>query len=392
MRRTIFTAEHEMFRETARSYYLRECAPHAEEWERDGQVSRAAWTAAGKAGLIGWQFPEEYGGQGIQDFRYNAIMAEEMHATGSVGIGLGLQNDVIPPYLTHLTTAEQKARWLPGVTSGETICALALSEPAAGSDLKGIRTTARRDGDEWVIDGSKTFITNGILADLVIVACKTDPEAGHKGISLIVVERGTEGFERGRKLDKVGMKAQDTAELFFHEVRVPAENLIGQEGRGFYHMMGNLPTERLAIAVAALASAERAFELALEYAKTRVAFGQADRRVPGQPLRARRHQGEARRGPRLSRRLHHGALRGRADRRGGRRRQVLDHGDRLGGHRPLYAALRWLWLRQRVRDRADLARQPGPAGVRRDLGDHAGDHRALAGTVSVSRALITFDK
>ncbi|WP_328437035.1 acyl-CoA dehydrogenase family protein [Streptomyces sp. NBC_00444] len=273
MRRTIFTAEHEMFRETARSYYLRECAPHAEEWERDGQVSRAAWTAAGKAGLIGWQFPEEYGGQGIQDFRYNAIMAEEMHATGSVGIGLGLQNDVIPPYLTHLTTTEQKARWLPGVTSGETICALALSEPAAGSDLKGIRTTARRDGDEWVIDGSKTFITNGILADLVIVACKTDPEAGHKGISLIVVERGTEGFERGRKLDKVGMKAQDTAELFFHEVRVPAENLIGQEGRGFYHMMGNLPTERLAIAVAALASAERAFELALEYAKTRVAFG-----------------------------------------------------------------------------------------------------------------------
>ncbi|WP_210593105.1 acyl-CoA dehydrogenase family protein [Streptomyces sp. GESEQ-35] len=273
MRRTIFTGEHEMFRDTARSYYLRECAPHAAEWERDGQVSRAAWTAAGKAGLIGWQFPEEYGGQGIWDFRYNAIMAEEMHATGSVGIGLGLQNDVIPPYLMHLTTAEQKARWLPGVTSGETICALALSEPAAGSDLKGIRTTARRDGDEWVIDGSKTFITNGILADLVIVACKTDPEAGHKGISLIVVERGTEGFERGRKLDKVGMKAQDTAELFFHEVRVPAENLIGQEGRGFYHMMGNLPTERLAIAVAALASAERAFELALEYARTRVAFG-----------------------------------------------------------------------------------------------------------------------
>jgi alkylation response protein AidB-like acyl-CoA dehydrogenase len=274
MRRTIFTEEHELFREIARTYYLRECAPYAEQWERDGQVSRAAWAAAGKAGLIGWQFPEEYGGQGIWDFRYNAIMAEEMHATGTVGIGLGLQNDVIPPYLTHLTTPEQKARWLPGVISGETICALALSEPAAGSDLKGVRTTARRDGDEWVIDGSKTFITNGILADLVIVACKTDPDAGHKGISLIVVERDAEGFERGRKLDKVGMKAQDTAELFFHEVRVPAENLIGQEGRGFYHMMGNLPTERLAIAVASLASAERAFELALEYAKTRTAFGQ----------------------------------------------------------------------------------------------------------------------
>ncbi|MFE9649220.1 acyl-CoA dehydrogenase family protein [Streptomyces sp. NPDC006365] len=273
MRRTIFTAEHELFRDTARTFYLRECAPYAEQWERDGQVSRAAWAAAGKAGLIGWQFPEEYGGQGIWDFRYNAIMAEEMAATSSVGIGLGLQNDVIPPYLMHLTTPEQKARWLPGVISGEIICALALSEPAAGSDLKGIRTTAHRDGDEWVIDGSKTFITNGILADLVIVACKTDPEAGHKGISLLVVERGTEGFERGRKLDKVGMKAQDTAELFFREVRVPAENLIGQEGRGFYHMMGNLPTERIAIAVSSLASAERAFALALDYAKDRTAFG-----------------------------------------------------------------------------------------------------------------------
>ncbi|MFG2965826.1 acyl-CoA dehydrogenase family protein [Streptomyces sp. NPDC048288] len=273
MRREIFTEEHDQFRDTARSYYLRECAPFAEQWERDGQVSRAAWTAAGKAGLVGWEFPEEYGGQGIRDFRYNAIMAEEMAATGSVGIGLGLQNDVIPPYLMRLTTPEQKARWLPGVTSGETICALALSEPAAGSDLKGIRTTARRDGDEWVIDGSKTFITNGILADLVVVACKTDPAAGHKGISLIVVERGAEGFERGRKLDKVGMKAQDTAELFFHEVRVPAGNLIGEEGRGFYHMMGNLPTERLAIAVSALASAERAFDVTLEYAKDRTAFG-----------------------------------------------------------------------------------------------------------------------
>lgn len=274
MRRTIFTEEHELFRETARTYYLRECAPHAAQWERDGQVSRAAWAAAGKAGLIGWELPEEYGGQDIHDFRYNAIMAEEMAATSSVGIGLGLQNDVLPPYLAGLTTEEQKARWLPGVVSGETICALALSEPGAGSDLRAISTTARREGDQWVVDGSKTFITNGILADLVVVACKTDPQAGHKGISLIVVERGAEGFERGRKLDKVGMKAQDTAELFFHQVRVPAENLIGQEGRGFYHMMQNLPTERLAIAVSSLAAAERAFEITLEYAKSRTAFGQ----------------------------------------------------------------------------------------------------------------------
>jgi alkylation response protein AidB-like acyl-CoA dehydrogenase len=274
MRRTIFTEEHDLFRETARAYYLRECAPHTEEWEHDGQVSRAAWAAAGKAGLIGWQFPEAYGGQGIHDFRYNAIMAEEMAATSSVGIGLGLQNDVLPPYLADLTTGEQKDRWLPGVISGETICALALSEPGAGSDLRSIATTARRDGDDWIIDGSKTFITNGILADLVIVACKTDPGAGHKGISLIVVERGTPGFERGRKLDKVGMKAQDTAELFFHECRVPAGNLIGEENRGFYHMMRNLPTERLAIAVSSLAAAERAFLLALDYARTRTAFGQ----------------------------------------------------------------------------------------------------------------------
>ncbi|MFV2176880.1 acyl-CoA dehydrogenase family protein [Actinomadura sp. LOL_016] len=274
MRRTIFSEEHELFRQTARTYFERECAPYAEEWESAGQVSREAWTAAGKAGLIGWEFPEEYGGQGVRDFRYNAIMAEEMAATGSVGIGLGLQNDVIPPYLMNLTTDEQKARWLPGIVRGETICALALSEPGAGSDLKGIRTTARRDGDQWVIDGSKTFITNGILADLVVVACKTDPEAGHKGISLIVVERGAEGFERGRKLDKVGMKAQDTAELFFRGVRVPAENLIGQERRGFYHMMGNLPTERLAIAVSSLAAAERAFTIALQYAGERTAFGQ----------------------------------------------------------------------------------------------------------------------
>jgi alkylation response protein AidB-like acyl-CoA dehydrogenase len=273
MRRRIFTAEHELFRETARAYFERECAPHAEQWERDGQASRDAWLMAGKAGLIGWQFPDAYGGQGITDFRYNAIMAEEMVATGSVGIGLGLQNDVLPPYLDRLTSDRQKARWLPGVVSGATIGAVAMSEPGAGSDLRAIATTAHREGDEWVINGAKTFITNGLLADLVVVACKTDLEAGHRGISLIVVERGAEGFERGRKLDKIGLRSQDTAELFFHDVRVPADNLIGEENRGFYHMMQNLPTERLAIAVSSLAGAERAFALALDYAKTRTAFG-----------------------------------------------------------------------------------------------------------------------
>lgn len=274
MHRTIFTEDHEAFRSSARAYFERECAPHAQRWERDGVVDRAAWLAAGKAGLLGWQFPERFGGQGLRDFRYNAIMAEEMVASGSVGIGLGLQNDVLPPYLDELTTEEQKARWLPGVVSGETVCAVAMSEPGAGSDLSAIATTARRDGESWVINGAKTFITNGLLADLVVVACKTDPAAGRRGISLIVVERGAEGFERGRPLDKVGLKSQDTAELFFRDVRVPLDNLIGQEGRGFHHMMRNLPTERLAIAVSSLAGAQRAFALTLEYAKSRTAFGQ----------------------------------------------------------------------------------------------------------------------
>ena len=191
MRRTIFTEEHDLFRETARAYYLRECAPHAEEWERDGQVSRAAWAAAGKAGLIGWEFPEEYGGQGIRDFRYNAIMAEEMAATSSVGIGLGLQNDVLPPYLTNLTTDEQKAPLAARRHQRrDDLRARAVRARRRAPTSGPSRTTARRDGDDWVIDGSKTFITNGILADLVIVACKTDPRARHKGISLIVVERG----------------------------------------------------------------------------------------------------------------------------------------------------------------------------------------------------------
>ncbi|MEU7550887.1 acyl-CoA dehydrogenase family protein [Streptomyces sp. NPDC044571] len=274
MRRTLFTPEHEQFRQTARAYYLRECVPYAQEWERAGMVSREAWRAAGAAGLLGWQYPEEYGGQGIDDFRYNVIMAEEMAATGAVGIGLGLQNDVLPSYLAHLTP-EQRSRWLPGIVSGETVCALALSEPEAGSDLKGMRTTARREGAHYVLNGQKTFITNGILADFVIVACKTDPAAGRQGISLIVVERGTPGFERGRRLDKVGLKSQDTAELHFDEVRVPVDNLLGEEGAGFGYMMRNLPNERIAIAVSALSGANRAFALALDYARTRTAFGQA---------------------------------------------------------------------------------------------------------------------
>lgn len=274
MRRTIFTEEHELFRRSARTYFEKECVPFVDEWEAAGKVSREAWLKAGEQGLLGWEVPEEYGGSGVGDFRFNAILTEEYWASGAVGIGLGLQNDIMAPYLINLTTPEQRRRWLPGFCSGETITAIAMSEPGAGSDVRGLRTTARRDGDHYVINGTKTFISNGLLADFVMVACKTDPAAGHRGISLIAVESGTPGFSRGRKLDKIGQRSADTAELVFTDVRVPVDNLIGEENRGFYHLMQNLPKERLGIAVHAVASARRAYEITLAYAGDREAFGQ----------------------------------------------------------------------------------------------------------------------
>ncbi|MEU4248852.1 acyl-CoA dehydrogenase family protein [Amycolatopsis sp. NPDC026612] len=273
MRRTIFTTEHELFRRSARTYFEKECVPFVDEWEAAGKVSREAWLKAGEQGLLGWEVPEEYGGSGVGDFRFNAILTEEYWASGAVGIGLGLQNDIMAPYLITLTTPEQRRRWLPGFCSGEIITAIAMSEPGAGSDVRGLRTTARREGDHYVINGTKTFISNGLLADLVMVACKTDPAAGHRGISLIVVEAGTPGFSRGRKLDKIGQRSADTAELIFTDVRVPVENLVGEENRGFYHLMQNLPKERLGIAVHAVASARRAYEITLAYAGDREAFG-----------------------------------------------------------------------------------------------------------------------
>ncbi|MEV5712880.1 acyl-CoA dehydrogenase family protein [Amycolatopsis mediterranei] len=274
MRRTIFAEEHELFRRTCRTYFEKECVPFVEEWEAAGHVSREAWLKAGEQGLLGWEVPEEFGGSGVRDFRFNAVLTEEYWASGSVGIGLGLQNDIMAPYLIELTTPEQRQRWLPGFCSGEIITAIAMSEPGAGSDVRGLRTTARREGDEYVINGTKTFISNGLLADLVMVACKTDPAAGHRGISLIAVEAGTPGFSRGRKLDKIGQRSADTAELIFTDVRVPVDNLIGEENRGFYHLMRNLPKERLGIAVHAVASAQRAYEITLAYAGDREAFGQ----------------------------------------------------------------------------------------------------------------------
>ena len=274
MRHSLYEAGHEDFRVMVRGWAEKTVVPFHDRWEKDGIVPRQVWLSGGAQGLLGMDVEEEFGGGGVRDFRYNAVLDEEMTRIGASGVGFGLHNDVVGPYLRDLATGEQKKRWLPGFTSGELITAIAMTEPGAGSDLQGIQTTARKDGDGWVLSGSKTFITNGINADLVIVVAKTASEApGSKGISLLVVERDMPGFSRGRNLDKVGLKAQDTAELFFDQVRVPAENLLGTENRGFYHLMENLPQERLSIAVGAVAAAETVLAHTREYVTGRKAFG-----------------------------------------------------------------------------------------------------------------------
>ena len=230
MKRLVFEPEHEQLRETARQFLEKECAPNVEKWESERLVDREAYVAAGKYGLIGFNMPEEYGGGGVDDFRFNAVIVEEFSKFGPATPGLSLQNDIVGPYFANLATDEQKERWLPGFVTGELIGAIAMTEPGAGSDLAGIKTSAVRDGDDWILNGSKTFISAGINSDLVIVVARTDPEAGHKGFSLLVVERGMEGFTRGRKLDKMGLHAADTAELHFENVRVPGNNLLGKEG------------------------------------------------------------------------------------------------------------------------------------------------------------------
>lgn len=263
-----------MFRETVRAFVAKQVMPFHAQWEKDGKVSREVWQQAGEMGFLCMAAPDEYGGAGIRDFRYNAIIAEELWRAGATGIGWMLHTDIVLPYLLAYATPEQKKRWLPGMVSGERISAIAMSEPAAGSDLAGIRTTAVRQGDHYVVNGSKIFITNGILSDLVVTVVKTDPELKHKGMSLLVIERGMAGFERGRKLDKIGLAAQDTAELYFENVRVPRENLLGEEGKGFYYLVSQLPQERLSVAVGAVAAADAALEMTLRYVKERTAFGQ----------------------------------------------------------------------------------------------------------------------
>jgi alkylation response protein AidB-like acyl-CoA dehydrogenase len=271
--RTLYEPEHLAFRDSYRAFLAQHVAPNHEKWENDQIVDRSVWTEAGKLGYLGMAVDEAYGGGGVKDFRYNCVITEETTRGGFSGLGFTLHNDVIAPYLTDLTTDEQKQRWLPGFCSGDIITAIAMTEPGTGSDLQGITTHAHRDGDDWVLNGAKTFITNGINADLVIVVARTDPDAGAMGFSLLVVERDMPGFERGRNLDKVGMKAQDTAELSFTDVRVPAANLLGTEGQGFVHLMNNLPQERLSIGVVAAAAMASVLEQTITYTKERKAFG-----------------------------------------------------------------------------------------------------------------------
>ena len=276
MERTIFDDEHEAFRASFRTWLDREVAPHYLEWEKAGIVPHDLFVEAGKHGFLGMSIPEEYGGGGVDDFRYNLVIGEEIQAAGVNGAGLGitLHNDICTPYFLAYCTDEQRARWLPGIVSGELITAIAMTEPGIGSDLAGMSTSAIRDGDAYVVNGSKTFITNGINADLVITAVKTDPSQRHAGMSLLILERGMEGFERGRNLEKLGLHSQDTAELFFNDVHVPAENLLGEEGKGFLELVHNLPQERLSIAVTAVAAARAALGWTLEYVQERKAFGQ----------------------------------------------------------------------------------------------------------------------
>ena len=279
MRRTLFEDVHEDFRTSLRTFLEREVLGDEGrygEWERAGIVPREVFARAGRGGFLGMAVPERYGGAGAEDFRLNLVIGEETQraGVGSVGLGITLHNDICLPYFLSYCTDAQRERWLGGIASGELITALAMTEPDMGSDLAAMSTRARREGDHYVVDGSKTFITNGINADLVIVAVKTDPSERHRGISLLVLERGTEGFERGRNLEKIGQHAQDTAELSFVQARVPVENLLGNEGQGFRYLVSNLPQERLSIAASAVAAAEAALGWTLEYVRERKAFGQ----------------------------------------------------------------------------------------------------------------------
>ncbi len=276
MLRTLFDDTHEDFRASFRRFVTREVVPHYDQWERDGIVPRELFLRAGEHGFLAMAVPERYGGPGVGDFRFNLVIGEECQraGVGSFGLGITLHNDICLPYFLAYADERQRERWLPGIASGELITAIAMTEPGTGSDLAGIATGAKLDGDHYVVNGSKTFITNGINADLVITAVRTDPSERHRGLSLVVIEAGMEGFTRGRNLDKLGQHAQDTAELSFSDVHVPLANRLGEEGEGFRYLVSNLPQERLSIAAAAVAASEAAIEWTRTYVRERTAFGQ----------------------------------------------------------------------------------------------------------------------
>ncbi|MER5946811.1 acyl-CoA dehydrogenase family protein [Streptomyces sp. NPDC001904] len=274
--RSLYEEDHELLRKTVRAFADKHAAPHAERWREAGKVDRDLFAEAARAGLLGFNIPEEYGGGGITDFRFNAVIGEEFsrHPAADGLAAVGLSNDIVVPYFTDLTDDEQKARWLPGIAAGRLVVAVAMTEPGTGSDLAGIATTAVRDGDDYVVNGSKVFISNGQNADLVVTAVRTGPDR-HGGLSLLVVEADRPGFSRGRNLKKVGLHAQDTSELFFQDVRVPAAHLLGAEGSGFHALMRNLPQERISIAANAMASIEGVLERTVDYVRERKAFGRS---------------------------------------------------------------------------------------------------------------------
>jgi len=275
MPRPLFTDEHEQFRESFSRFVAAEIVPHHLDWDRAGIVPREIFARAGEHGFLAMEIPEEYGGAGVDDFRFNVVINEELHRAGvfSAGAGITLHNDVCVPYFMRYADEEQRRRWLPGIADGTLITAIAMTEPGTGSDLAGIATSAVRDGDELVLNGAKTFITNGLNSDLIITAVRTDRSQRHAGLSLVVVERDTPGFSRGRNLEKIGQHAQDTAELFFDDARVPVANLLGELGSGFRQLTGNLPRERLGIAVAGVAGARAALGWTLDYVRDRQVFG-----------------------------------------------------------------------------------------------------------------------
>jgi alkylation response protein AidB-like acyl-CoA dehydrogenase len=273
LERNIFEDEHRMFRDAFRRFVEKEIVPYHEQWEKDRLVPRELWLKAGENGFLGMNIPEEYGGGGVVDFRFNSIITEELVKVGASGPGFSLHNDITIPYILHYGSDALKQKYLPKMASGEYISAIAMTEPNTGSDLSGVRTSAKRENGHYRVNGQKTFITNGINSDMVITVVRTDPDEPHSGLSLLVIDREMEGFRRGRNLEKIGMKAQDTAELYFDDVCVPVENLLGEEGHGFYHLMQELPQERLSIAVGSIAACEAVIEMTANYCRERTAFG-----------------------------------------------------------------------------------------------------------------------